>query len=99
MYTDEELRKRARKAAEDRAGFYIHLGIYLAVNAFLISIWWFTGGISVFPWFIFVTVGWGIGIVAHGLGVFRGVSYVDRKTLEEYKKLKKQEEELQAAKA
>ena len=96
MVSDEELRTKARKSAEARAGFYIHLGIYVTVNALLIVLWWTTGwfaGINIFPWFIFPLFGWGIGIVAHGIATFKGPSYVQRKTEEEYQRLKKQEEE------
>jgi len=93
--SDEELRKRARKTAEDRVGFYIHLGIYAAVNTMLILLWWFTGGINIFPWFIFPLFGWGAGVIAHFIGVFRGPSYVDRAAEHEYRRLKKEEEEEQ----
>ncbi|MGZ4903789.1 MAG: 2TM domain-containing protein [Halobacteriota archaeon] len=32
-------------------GFNIHFSIYIAINALLIVVWWFTG--DGFPWFIF----------------------------------------------
>ncbi|MFW9984330.1 MAG: 2TM domain-containing protein [Candidatus Odinarchaeota archaeon] len=49
-------------------GFYIHLFVYIMVNILLFAIWFFiTLG---FPWFIFPLLGWGIGVVAHGLAVF-----------------------------
>ena len=93
MLSDEELRRRARKTAEDRVGFYVHLGIYATVNAFLIAIWWFTGGLNAFPWFIFPLFGWGIGIVAHAIGTFRGPAYIERMTEAEYRRLKREEQE------
>ena len=96
MASSEELRKKARKTAEARVGFYIHLGVYVTVNAFLIALWWTTGwfaGISIFPWFIFPLFGWGIGIVAHGIATFSGPAYVERMTQQEYQRLKKEEEE------
>jgi hypothetical protein len=34
-----DLALRARKRAEDKAGFFIHLGMYAIVNAFLASLW------------------------------------------------------------
>ena len=94
MGSNEELRTKARKTAEARVGFYIHLGIYVTVNAFLIALWYTTGlyaGISIFPWFIFPLFGWGIGIVAHGIATFRGPSYVERMTQQEYQRLNKEE--------
>lgn len=96
MLSDEELRKRARKSVEAKVGFYIHLGIYAAVNALLIAIWWSTSsflGVSMFPWFIFSLFGWGIGVVAHAIGTFRGPIYVERMAEEEYKKFKRQDQE------
>jgi len=35
MMSEEEMAKTARKRAEAKSGFWVHLGIYLAVNAFL----------------------------------------------------------------
>ncbi len=93
--TEDELRRKAEKIAKDKVGFQVHFGIYLAVNAFLIAIWYFTvtpHG-SIFPWFIFPLFGWGIGIVGHFLGAYRGEGYVNRKTEEEYQRLKKQKEQ------
>lgn len=95
MSTNEELRTKARKSAEAKVGFYIHLGVYATVNAFLVAIWWTTewyAGINMFPWFIFPLFGWGIGIVAHGIATFRGTSYVQRMTEREYQRLRKEEE-------
>lgn len=93
--TEEELRRKAEKIAEDKVGFQIHLGIYIAVNLFLIAIWYFTSfphG-SVFPWFIFPLFGWGVGIVGHFLGVYRGGTYMMRKTEMEYQKLRRERKE------
>lgn len=91
MQSEEELRRKARKMAEDKAGLFIHATIYTAVNIFFIAIWWFTGGSSgTFPWFIFILFGWGIGLVANIVAVYRGnySQYVDRLTEREYQRLK-----------
>lgn len=89
--TEEELRRKAEKTARDKIGFQVHFGVYLAVNAFLVVIWYFTvtpHG-SVFPWFIFPLFGWGIGIVAHFLAAYRGESYVSALSEREYQRLKR----------
>jgi uncharacterized protein (DUF486 family) len=53
-----------------RTGFRIHLFVYLAVQVLLVATWWFTSNNGeVMPWFIFPLLGWGIGVVAHYLGV------------------------------
>ena len=87
MTSDEELMRIARKRAEDKMGFYTHFTIYVVVNLVLVLVWWFTG--AGFPWFIFVLVFWGIGIVAHGGSVFVGTGMTDRMVAREYAKLKK----------
>ena len=61
---DDELRQRAIKRLRAKAGFWTHLVVYLAVNAFLVVIWAFTG--SDLFWPVFPIVGWGIGVVAKG---------------------------------
>ena len=79
-----------------KLGFYIHFGVYIGVNIMLFFIWWFTRGnpgypYSSFPWFIFIIVGWGIGVVAHYIGVFARTSVTDRMTQKEYKRLKEEQ--------
>ncbi len=86
MTNDEALMALARKRAQDKIGFYIHFTVYVAVNALFIVIWWFSG-IS-FPWFLFPLGFWGIGIVAHFMGVFVGTGMTDRMTQREYEKLR-----------
>jgi hypothetical protein len=86
MDSEQELRARARKTAEDKMGFYVHLSIYLIINAMLVLIWWWTGG--GFPWFVFVMAFWGIGLVAHGIGTFGRGGYTDRMAEREYQRLK-----------
>ena len=60
----------AEKIVKEKRGFYIHFIIYLIVNILLFVQWWYITGGEGFPWVITTTVGWGIGIVAHFIGVF-----------------------------
>lgn len=89
MTSDEELKQKAVKITRAKSDFYIHLGLYIAVNIFLIALWWITLGPDGFPWFVFPLFGWGIGIAAHGVETFRGEGYIEKKAEEEYQKLKK----------
>ena len=89
--TDERLWRIAKK----RANFRKSLFSYLVINAFLWGIWWFTGGRLTgsgnYPWPIWVMLGWGVGL---GFQYFE--AYIGDKNdlaMEEYKKLKKKEEE------
>jgi 2TM domain len=62
--TDGSLRARAVARLRNQAAFRTHLMVYIAVNLFLVAIWWLTA--RTFFWPIFPIGGWGIGIVAHG---------------------------------
>lgn len=90
MLSDEELRKSAEKRIEKNIGFYIHFCIYIMVNLVIFLIWLFTGGPGSFPWFIFPLFGWGIGIVAHFIGVFKVADLKERMVEKEYDKLKRE---------
>ncbi len=61
--TDDRIRKQIEKRMEGRIGFYTHLAIYLCVNLGLWAIWLFDGG--GFPWPMFTTFFWGMGMFAH----------------------------------
>ena len=91
MINEEELRKKAKAKAKEKSGFYIHFLIYILVNMFLFIQWyWITGGEG-FPWVLTTTVGWGIGIVAHFIGVFVLDPYSEKLEEKEYQKLKKKD--------
>ncbi len=79
LMSDDEIYAMAYRNAKEKSEFYVHLAVYVLVNAML----WFTiGG----DWQIWVIFGWGIGLVSHGISIFFGVSHkrVDR----EYERLK-----------
>ena len=87
MAADQELWQKARRRAQEKAGFYVHFGIYLVVNAFLAMIWWMTTPTG-FPWFVFPMGAWGIGVVGHFVAVFAGEGYVERETQRQYARLR-----------
>jgi len=62
--------KRAKKQVEELKGFYIHLVIYVVVNAFiLVNI--YLRSDNFWEWGHFVTLfAWGIGIFFHASKVF-----------------------------
>ena len=60
--------RQAKKKVDDIKGFYSHLVSFIAVNAFLLFI-----NLKYSPehlWFYWTTLGWGIGLLFHGLKVF-----------------------------
>lgn len=65
----DEAYKRAEKRARAKIGFYYHLTAFIVVNLMLIFIWYFAAG-GGYQWFWWPMMGWGIGILFHGMGVF-----------------------------
>ncbi len=61
-------REREARRILKRRAFYVHLAIFVAVQAMLVGVWAVAGG--GFLWFLFPLMGWGIGIVAHGASAF-----------------------------
>lgn len=60
----------AREKVRKLKGFWIHLGVYLIVNACLAAL-----NLVKEPdklWFHWVLIGWGIGVLAHGFLTFGG---------------------------
>lgn len=76
--------------AKRRASFKYHLGTYIVVNCFLWAIWFLTdndagdrGG--KYPWPIWSTLGWGIGLFFHFFGAY--ISPRENSAEKEYEKL------------
>ena len=66
--TAEEIERVARKRAGAKLGWYTHAAVYVAVNAamFLASLY----GLRQRPWTIYPAMGWGLGLMLHGIAVF-----------------------------
>ncbi len=58
----------AKRAARAKMAFYVHLAVYLVVNALLISINLLTSAERL--WFQWPLLGWGIGVFAHAVVTF-----------------------------
>ena len=62
--------RRAKKQVEEIKGFYIHLVVYLLVNAFiLVNIYNNVDDFWIWPHF-FTLLGWGTGLAFHAAKVF-----------------------------
>lgn len=64
----KRMQRQERLSGHARSGFQIHTTVFIAVNLFLIAIWaavWQLSGGTDYPWFIWVLLGWGIGLAAH----------------------------------
>src|SRR5215510_13302368 len=73
----EAIRQRAEKRVKDRVGFYTHLAIFIAVNAFLWGLGIITDSLE-FPWPLIVTASWGIGLAAHAVSVYLASGAMER---------------------
>lgn len=72
---------KAKKRVEDIKGFYIHLICFLLINPLLVYINYVTYWDH--KWFIYALIGWGCGLIAHGVTVFGfGRDWEERKIRE-----------------
>ena len=84
---NQEGYKKAKKRVEAKIGFYIHFVVYVGVNILLVLINLLTS--PQYLWFKWPLMGWGIGLLFHGLGVFvfsKGESIKERMIEKEMKK-------------
>ncbi len=65
---EQQLRERAARRVKQKTDFWLNIAAYVAVNGFLVFLWWITG--AGYPWFLWVMAGWGIGVVIHAVMVF-----------------------------
>jgi hypothetical protein len=66
MTNDERIDRLARRRAAMKMGWFIHAGVYVAVNLMLATLA-FLGGRN---WAIYPAMGWGLGLLVHGVVVF-----------------------------
>jgi hypothetical protein len=62
----DDIERLARKRAGAKMGWYIHALVYIAVNIGLALL----AGMHGRNWAIFPALGWGLGLLIHGLVVF-----------------------------
>ena len=67
-YQEEERYFKARKRVEEIKGFYGNLIAYIVVNIGLMVINLLTS--PAYLWFFWPMLGWGIGVLFHGMKVF-----------------------------
>jgi hypothetical protein len=80
--------------ARKRASFKSNLIAYVLVNIFLWAVWFFTDDAkrnNDWPWPLWPTLGWGIGVVFHYFGAY--VYPEDNSTEREYEKLKRKSQQ------
>lgn len=68
MLESDDKYQEAKNMVEKLKGFYVHLIVYILVNAMLLVI--NTVTYSDGWWNIYPLLGWGIGLTAHAISVF-----------------------------
>jgi hypothetical protein len=66
--TPEALEQLARKRAGAKLGWYVHATLYVLVNLLIFSMSHYAYGNR--PWSLGPLLGWGLGLVLHGVSVF-----------------------------
>jgi hypothetical protein len=66
MIDNERIARLARRRAGMKMGWFIHAGVYLAVNLLLATIASLHDG----HWAVYPALGWGIGLAIHGIVTF-----------------------------
>ena len=62
------LERQARRRASAKLGWYVHAVAFVLVNALLFAMSRYAFGTR--PWSIYPLLGWGLGLVLHGVSVF-----------------------------
>jgi hypothetical protein len=70
-FSPDDIEGLARKRAGAKLGWLIHAVVFVLVNTLLIVISVYTGK----PWAIFPLMGWGLGLVIHGLFVWSAAQW------------------------
>ena len=66
MTDHDPLDRLARRRAGMKMGWFIHAGVYLAVNLLLATI----ASLHDRNWAVYPALGWGIGLAVHGIVTF-----------------------------
>lgn len=74
--TDQERYLKAKKRVNEIKGFYGNLTSYVLVNLFLFILNMVTSPEHL--WFFWPMLGWGIGVIIHGLKVFNQLPFFDK---------------------
>ncbi len=86
----EEIDRLAHRRAGKKIGWYIHAFVYIVVNIGLALL----SGLGRHQWAIYPALGWGVGLLIHGLVVFvtpPGSGFRERLVQQERERLQQQQ--------
>jgi|MudIll2142460700_1097286.scaffolds.fasta_scaffold145958_2 hypothetical protein len=70
MTVGQDLEDEKREKRKEKLLVWVHIIVFVVVNGLLAAYWY--NGNQGFPWFLLITVAWGMGLVAHIARVFYG---------------------------
>jgi 2TM domain len=73
---DQDAYRRARRRVRQIRGFYVHVAVFVAVNVLLHLINFVATRKGY--WAFWPLVGWGIGLLAHGLATYRWMPFLGK---------------------
>ncbi len=76
----QDQRQWAINRIRAKRAFWVHLAVYVAVNVLLVVIW--AAGSRDYFWPVWPMLGWGIGVVAHGVTVHVGPSTISEERID-----------------
>jgi hypothetical protein len=75
-YQEEERYNKARKKVNEIKGFYGNLTSYIVMNIFFLILNLVTSPNHL--WFYWPMLGWGIGVIFHGMKVFNYMPFIGK---------------------
>lgn len=84
---EDKAYERAKERVEEKVGFLSHLAAYVIINAFLLFLDYRDN--KTIDWAYWPLIGWGIGMLFHGLNVFafgEGSAWKERMIKKEMKR-------------
>lgn len=90
--TPEQIDALARRRAGAKLGWFVHATVYVLVNLVMFAMSRY--GFGTRPWSVFPVLGWGLGLVLHGVSVFvlgKGSNLRERMVQKERERLMRQQ--------
>ena len=84
---DTELREAALDRLKKRRDFHAHLLVYVLFNALVWAIWALTGQ-GGFPWPVFLSGFWGVGLIMNAWDVYARKPFTEEQVRHEMERLR-----------
>ena len=92
LLTEDDIERIARKRAGAKMGWYVHATVFIVVNLGMFAASYF--GLTRRPWSMAPVLGWGAGLILHGVSVFllaNGSTFRERLLQRERERLQREQ--------